>query len=257
MPRPRGTTGTWGRVGGVRALRVDPPGGGRPQADGAVLYLHGGGFVVGSPTSHRPVLARVAVGTGLPVLGLDYRLAPEHPFPAGYDDVLSAYRAVRAGGTPAERIVLAGDSAGGGLALAAAQALRDRGERVRCVAMICPFVDLGADAAWRDGVDIDPLLTRRHTVVFGEDYAGGTSVDPRISPLRGDLAGLPPLIVHTAGDDLLRADGIELVSRARAAGVSVDHRDYPGFWHDFHALAGLLAAGDRAMDDLVESILRV
>ncbi|HUR72960.1 MAG TPA: alpha/beta hydrolase [Sporichthya sp.] len=256
MPRPRGTSGTWGRLGGVRALRVDPPGPRRSQSDGAVLYLHGGGFVVGSPTSHRPMLVRLALGTGLPVLGLDYRLAPEHPFPAGYDDVLDAYRALRAGGTPAERIVLAGDSAGGGLALAAAMELRDGGEHPRCVALICPFVDLGPDASWRAGESADPLLTLRHTLVFGQQYAGGASVDPRVSPLRGDLAGLPPLIVHTAGDDLLHADGTELVARARAAGVAVEHYDAPGLWHDFHAVAGLLAAGDRAIDALVKSILQ-
>ncbi len=256
MPRPRGTTGTWGRLGGVRALRIDPPGAPRPQSDGAVLYLHGGGFVVGSPTSHRPMLVRLAVGTGLPVLGLDYRLAPEHPFPAAYDDVLDAYQALRAGGTPAERIVLAGDSAGAGLALAAALELRDRGEHPRCVGLICPFVDLGPDASWRGGQDGDPLLTRKHTVTFGQDYVGGTSVDPRASPLRADLAGLAPLIIHTAGDDLLHADGTELVARARAAGVAVEHYDIPGMWHDFHALAGMLAAGDRAVDALVEAILR-
>jgi acetyl esterase/lipase len=147
-------------------------------------------------------------------------------------------------------------SAGGGLALAAALELRDRGELPRCLALICPFVDLGPDASWRTGDTSDPLLTLPHTLVFGQEYAGGPSVDPRVSPLRGNLAGLPPLIVHTAGDDLLHADGTELVARARAAGLAVEHYDVPGMWHDFHALAGLLAAGDHALAALVESILR-
>ena len=256
MPRPRGTTATHGRIGGVPALRVDPPGPRRARSEGAVLYLHGGGYVVGSSASHRPVLVQLATGTGLPVIGLNYRLAPEHPFPAAFEDALAAYQALRAGGTPAERIVLGGDSAGAGLALALAVHLRDEGERPRCVALVCPWVDLGADASWRAADAPDPLLTRGHLSVFALDYVGGASDDLRASPLRADLSGLPPLIVHTAGEDPLHADGVTLVSRARAAGVSVEHRDAPGLWHDFHALAGLLAEGDRAFGDLVEAILR-
>ncbi|HVE25198.1 MAG TPA: alpha/beta hydrolase [Sporichthya sp.] len=256
LPRPLGTKATRGRVGGVSAVRVDPPGGRPPRADGVILYFHGGGYVVGSTRSHRPAFARMATATGLPVLGLDYRRAPEHPFPAAFDDALAAYRAVRAGGTPADRIVLGGDSAGGGIALGLALALRDAGERPRAVALVCPWVDLGADASWRASTAPDPLLTPGDLSLFALDYVGGASEDPRVSPLRGDLAGLPPLIVHTAGDDPLRADGLELVTRARAAGVTVEHRDYPGLWHDFHALAGLLAAGDRAMDDLAEAVLK-
>ena len=256
MPRPLGTTGTHGRIGGVPALRVDPPGASRARADGAVLYLHGGGFVVGSPASHRPMLTRLAVGTGLPVIGLDYRLAPEHPFPAALEDALAAYRALRAGGTPADRIVLGGDSAGGGLALALAMQLRDEGERPRCVVLICPWVDLGADASWRAADAPDPLLTRGHLSVFALDYVGGASDDHAVSPLRGDFSDLPPLIVHTAGEDPLHADGTTLVSRARAAGVSVEHRHTDGLWHVYHVLGGLLAEADRAMDELVTSILR-
>jgi acetyl esterase/lipase len=255
LPRPRGTTAMAGRLGGVPALRVDPPGPRPSQADGAVLYFHGGGYVVGSTRSHRPGFARMAVGLGLPVLGVDYRRAPEHPFPAAFDDALAAYRALRAS-TPADRIVLGGDSAGAGIALGLAQALRDEGERPRCVVLICPWVDLGADASWRTVEAPDTLLTRRDLTTFARDYVGGASVDPRVSPLRGEFAGLPPLIVHTAGDDPLRPDGLGLVDRAKAAGVTVQHQDYPGLWHDFHALAGLLAAGDRAMDDVVEAVLR-
>jgi acetyl esterase/lipase len=256
MPRPRGTTGSRGRIGKVPAVRVDPPGGRRPQSEGVILYFHGGGYVVGSVRSHRPVFARMATATGLPVLGVDYRRAPEHPFPAAFDDALAAYRAVRAGGTAADRIVLGGDSAGAGLALALAQTVRDAGERPRAVALVCPWVDLGAGASWRAASAPDRLLTPGNLSLFALDYVGGASDDPRVSPLRGDLAGLPPLIVHTAGDDPLRADGLELVAKARTAGVPVDHRDYPGLWHDFHALAGMLAAGTRAMDDLAEAVLK-
>jgi monoterpene epsilon-lactone hydrolase len=257
LPRPRGTVATWGRIGGVPALRVDPPGPRRPRSDGVLLYLHGGGYVVGSPTSHRPSLVRLALGLGVPVVAPHYRLAPDHPFPAAYDDALDAYAALRAGGTPADRIVLAGDSAGGGIALGLAMDLRDRGEHPRAAALICPWVDLGADASWRDTSAPDPLIRAKDLSVCAMDYVGGASGDLRVSPLRGDFSGLPPLIVHTAGDDPLRGDGLELVAKARAAGVAVEHRDYQALWHDFHALAGLLAAGDSAMDDLVEALLRI
>lgn len=255
LPRPLGLPARRGDLGGVSALRLDPPGRRPAQVDGALLYLHGGGYVIGSAASHRPLLTRLAAGTGLPVFGLNYRLAPEHPFPAAFDDALAAYRALRAGGTPANRIVLGGDSAGGGLALALAMQLRDQGEIVRSVALICPWVDLGPNGAWRSQPG-DVLLTPGDGRVLAKQYVGGQSTDPRVSPAYGDLAGLPPLIVHTAGDDPLRPDAIELIAKARAAGVRVDHRDDPGLWHVFHLLAGFLAAGDYAVAALVDSILR-
>lgn len=255
LPRPLGLTATRGRLGGVPALRLDPPGLRPAQVDGALLYLHGGAYVLGSPASHRPLMARLAAGTGLPVFGLHYRLAPEHPFPAAFDDALAAYRALRVGGTPANRIVIGGDSAGGGLALGLAMHLRDEGEILRAAALICPWVDLGPDALWRSQPG-DVLLKPGFGVEGSEALVGGPSTDLRVSPAHGDLTGLPPLIVHTAGDDPLRPDAIELIAKARAAGVRVDHRDDPDRWHVHHLLAGFLASGDHAVAALVDSILR-
>ncbi|MGQ0468112.1 MAG: alpha/beta hydrolase [Sporichthyaceae bacterium] len=264
VPWPRGTRVRWGTLGGVRALRIDPTaaGEGRSRPDtapdprnGAILYLHGGGYVVGSPRSHRPVASRLALGTGLPVLVLDYRMAPEHPHPAAIEDADSAWKALRAGGTPANRIVLAGDSAGAGLSLALAQRLKTRGEQPRCLALSMPFVDLTAKAGWRDEPPgRDPLLNPHDIAAFGELYAPDSAEDPAVSPVHTDLSGLPPMIVHTAGLDSLRPDGLALVEAARAAGVVVDHTDYPGFWHVFHLLAGYIAAGDECVADLVASI---
>lgn len=254
VPWPRGTTTRWGNLGGVRALRIDPTVDPDPRS-GAILYLHGGGYVVGSPVSHRPVATRLALGTGLPVLVLDYRMAPEHPHPAAIEDAHSAWTALRAGGTPANRIVLAGDSAGGGLALALAQRVKAQGESPRCLALSMPFVDLTAKAGWRDEPPgRDPLLNPHDIAAFGELYAPDSGDDPAVSPVHTDLSGLPPMIVHTAGLDSLRPDGLALVEAARAAGVVVEHTDYPGLWHVFHLLAGYLAAGDECVADMVSAI---
>jgi acetyl esterase/lipase len=256
VPWPRGAEAHRGRLGGIPALRVDPS----PDPDtrdGAILYFHGGGYVVGSPTSHRPVATRLALGTDLPVLVIDYRMGPEHPHPAAVEDAYAAWKALRAG-TPANKIVLAGDSAGGGLALALAQKLKTEGESPRGLALSMPFVDLTEKALWRDEPPgKDPLLNPNDIVAFGDLYAPHSADDPSVSPLYGDLSGLPPMIVHTAELDSLRPDGLRLVDAARAAGTQVEHTDYPGMWHVFHLLAGYLGAGDDAVADMVASINRL
>ncbi len=257
VPWPRGSIARPGQLGGVPALRIDPVPDPDPR-DGAILYLHGGGYVIGSAKSHRPVATRLALGTGLPALVLDYRMAPENPFPAALEDAYAAYEALRAGGTPANRIVLAGDSAGGGLALALAQKLKTEGESPRCLALSMPFVDMTSKANWRDEPPgRDPLLNPHDIEAFCAAYAPDSAEDPGVSPLYGDLAGLPPMIVHTAGLDSLRPDGLRLVDDARAAGAGVDHTDYPGMWHVFHLLAGFIGAGDDAVADMIASINRL
>lgn len=256
VPRPRGTTARRGNLGGIPALRIDPTEN-ADRADGAILYFHGGGYVIGSPTSHRPVATRLALGTGLPTLVVDYRMAPEHPHPAAVEDAYAAWTALRAGGTPANRIVLAGDSAGAGLSLALAQRLKTEGESPRCLALSMPFVDLTEKALWRDEPPgKDPLLNPHDIIAFGDAYAPNCADDPSVSPLYGDLSGLPPMIVHTAELDSLRPDGLRLVDAARAAGTTVEHTDYPGVWHVFHLLAGFIGAGDDAVADMVASINR-
>ncbi|MGQ0630052.1 MAG: alpha/beta hydrolase [Sporichthyaceae bacterium] len=258
LPGARGVRGRRGTLGGVPTRRFDPPGVTPSPADGVILYFHGGGWVVGSPRSHRPFCERLCAGTGLAVLAADYRLAPEHPFPAAFEDCLAVYRAVRAAGTPAERIVLAGDSAGGALALAVAMAARDLGEQVRVVALLCPVADLGPDALWRSAISATcPLLNNPPLIAaFTRHYVGEDSVDWRASPIYGDFAGLPPLIVHTCGDDPLRPDTLRLIDAAQAAGTKVEHTDYPGLWHVIHLLASLSADGDRAVADFVAAINR-
>jgi len=245
---PRGTAIAPQLVGGVPCEELRPP---SCADDARLLYLHGGGYVVGSPRSHRSLIARMAAGFGAPALAVDYRLAPEHPHPAALDDALAVWNALTEPAGPhgtglrADRIAVAGDSAGAGLALALALSLRDAGRPLpAAIGLISPWLDLAADI---DGVrgpaPRDLLLNRTLLRVWaGAHLSGGADPrDPLVSPLYADLAGLPPLVVHTTDDELIRADGRALVKRARAAGVAVSDEQLPDLWHDAHMTAALLA----------------
>lgn len=246
---PRGTVVAPQVVGGVPCEELRPPAGG--DDDARLLYLHGGGYVVGSPRSHRSLIGRMAAGFGAPVLAVDYRLAPEHPHPAALHDVLAVWNALTELGGPAgtgldaDRIAVAGDSAGAGLALALALSLRDAGRPLpAALGLISPWLDLDADIGGvRAPAPRDLLLNRTLLRVWAGAYlrAGAAPSDPLVSPLYADLAGLPPLVVHTTDDELIRADGRALAQRARAAGVPVSTEELPDLWHDAHMSAALLA----------------
>jgi monoterpene epsilon-lactone hydrolase len=239
---PRGTVITPQLIGSVACDELRPPGG---SDDARLLYLHGGGYVVGSPRSHGSLIGRMAVGFGAPALAVDYRLAPEHPHPAALHDVLAVWDALTGAGLAADRIAVAGDSAGGGLALALALSLRDAGRPLPgAIGLISPWLDLAADVgAVRAPAPRDVLLSRGLLRAFAGAYlSGGASArDPLVSPLHADLAGLPPLIVHTTDDEVIRADGRALADRALAAGVPVICEELPDLWHDAHMTAALLA----------------
>lgn len=226
-------------LGGVPAERLEPEAG----ASGALLYLHGGGYVQGSPRVQRVAAARLALGAGATSYAPDYRLAPEHPFPAAFEDCLAAYRALAA---QESAVVLAGDSAGGGLALAVALAARDEGIAPAGVFLICPWVDLATERD--EGPDTDPILSRRFLANGRLGYlAGRDATDPRCSPLRGELAGLPPILVHAAAEDPIRPDAEALAERCAAAGVDCELETFP-LWHDFHMHAGMLRVAGEALD---------
>ena len=239
---PRGTAVRVVTVGGVPCEELRPPHG---DGDGRLMYLHGGGYVTGSPRSHRSIVGRMAAAFGAPALSVDYRLAPEHPYPAALDDALAAWSQLTGpGGVAPERVVVAGDSAGGALALALAVSLRDAGRPLpAAVGLIAPWLDLVADVGGVRGPSPDVMINRGLLRAFASAYlSGGASPrDPLVSPLHAELAGLPPLVVHTTGDDLLRVDGLALVQRARDAGLEVVSEDIPGLWHDAHVSAALLA----------------
>jgi epsilon-lactone hydrolase len=232
-----------GRLGGRPAERLVPRDG-EPRR--AVLYLHGGGFTIGSATTHRALAAHLAAATGATVHLLDYRLAPEHPFPAALDDALAAWREVTAGAEPGTT-ALAGDSAGGWLALVTALRLRDAGEPLPAVlGLVSPWLDL-TGASW-PADRTDPMLRPSWLRRCAADFAPGADLTvPALAPLACDLSGLPPMVVHVGSEEILLEDSIALARGARAAGVEVDLRRLDGLWHVAHASAGMVAASTAAV----------
>ncbi|MCX7623243.1 MAG: alpha/beta hydrolase [Thermomicrobium sp.] len=204
---------------------------GAPE-DQVLLYLHGGGFVFGLSAQHVAMVAELARLLGRRALLVDYRLAPRHPWPAALEDCLAAYRWLLRQGFDAKRIVVAGDSAGGNLALTLAMALRDAGEPMpAAIACLSPVGDL-AGSEERGRTEEDPVLHPRAIRRFNRSYvAGHDARNPLISPLYGDWHGLPPLLVHAGEDELLRDDAERIAERAQHAGVAVELEIYPRMWH--------------------------
>lgn len=211
-------------------------------ADGPVLlYLHGGGYFACSPATHRAITAFFA-RRGFRVFAPDYRLAPEHPFPAAVEDALHVWRALhgQAGGAP---IAVAGESAGGGLALAMMLALRDIGQPLpKAAALFSPWTDLAATGASLLGNDRwDPMFRGALMSITAQRYlAGADPHHPLASPLYGDLAGLPPLLLHVGRREVLLDDSVRLAERARAAGVPVDFTVWPVVPHAWQIFGGAM-----------------
>lgn len=205
--------------------------------DKAILYFHGGGFRIGSVASHRDLIARIADASGCRVLAIDYRLAPEHRFPAALDDALIAYRYLRDQGLRAADIAFAGDSAGGNLALAAMLAARDRGWPLPAAgALMSPWTDLAATgASYESRAEADPIHQRAMILALAKNYLGkeGDPRDPLASPLYADLAGLPPLLVQAGDRETVRDDAVGLATRAKAVGVEVELQVWGGMIHVF------------------------
>ncbi len=219
----------------------------------AILYLHGGGYAIGSPRSHRHLAADLARAARTMVLLPDYRLAPEHPYPAAVDDALAAYRHLLDSGIAANRIVIGGDSAGGGLTVATMLAARVAGLPLPAGAiLISPWLDLAGTGASLDTLkDRDPLVSRTDLERWGSAYAGTNSKrDPIVSPLYADLKGLPPLVIHVGGDEALLDDSLRFARAAIAAGVEAHLEVWPRMVHVWHWFARRLAAGREAIDRL-------
>jgi acetyl esterase/lipase len=215
------------------------------------LYLHGGGWSLGWTGIYRRMVAHLALAAGVRAFATDYRLAPEHPFPAALEDSLAAYRWLVAGGVPPGEIVLGGDSAGGNLTLACLLALRAAGEPLPAAAVcISPATDLATPRPSFDA-DRDPLLSSKLARNMMRWYAGDRDLtDPRLSPSYGNLRGLPPLLVQAGGDELLRDDAEAFAARARAAGVDVTLAVWPGMWHVWHLFVPWLPEARRATEDV-------
>lgn len=203
---------------------------------GAILFLHGGGYIAGSPRTHRSFSAWLAHHAGLPLLSLDYRLAPEHPFPAGLDDAVAAVEALLAAGQAPEQLLLAGDSAGAGLVLATLLRLRERALPMPAGALlICPLTDLtGSGDSMRTNAEAEPLLGLRHRDQAMRLYAGDLPFEhPLLSPLFADLRGLPPLFVQASTMEILWDDARRLVEAAQSAGVQAELDAWDGLGHDW------------------------
>lgn len=220
-------------VGGIPGEWLRPP----EAADGAtILYLHGGGYCVGSPATHRVVTAHLAQATRRPVFAADYRLAPEHPHPAALDDAASACRALMERGP----VVMAGDSAGGGLALVTALSLR--AQPPAALVLFSPWIDLSSLRP--NAPNSDAVLSPRWLEACARHYLGGANA---VAVLDADLTGLPPTLIQAGTDDLLCDDATRLHDALERAGATVRCELVPGRWHSFQLHAGWLPSADAAI----------
>jgi acetyl esterase/lipase len=230
---------------------------GDEAASSVILYLHGGGYTTGSPRTHRALTGHLAVRCAARLFVPDYRLAPEHPFPAGLADAVTAYRGLLDGGVEPGEIVIAGDSAGGGLAMAATLRLRDLGQPLpRALVLFSPLADLAREypeVPPRGEVMLTPAWLRECARAY---VAAGDPRDPLISPVSADLHGLPPTLIQVGTDELLLADSRRLAGRLQSAGVRAELHEFPGRWHVFQASAGILADADRALEEVARFIRR-
>jgi acetyl esterase/lipase len=235
-------------LGGVRVEWTFTP---AARKDGLVVYLHGGGYVYGSLKSHRHLAAEIGRKVGLPSLAVDYRLAPEHPFPAALDDVLAVLQAMRETGTGLRNIVLAGDSAGGGLAVAVMLALRDRNLPLpRCAFLISPFTDMTAGGrSFEEKAAVDPGVKKETIEFVAKAYLNGT--DPRhplASPIFADLRGLPPLMIMVGSTEVLMDDSAQLARAAGAADIHVRFEIWPAMVHIWPTYYQMLSKGAEALE---------
>ena len=241
-------------VNGVPAERVIPPGAPR---DRCLLYVHGGAWCMGSPKTHRGLVTDLAGRAGVRAVSVGYRLAPEHPYPAGLDDCVAAYAWLLERRVDPARIVVAGDSAGGNLAAALLLRLRDAGIPLPAGAvLLSPATDLALTGASHvSRASVDPFFANATPGSFIAGYVGSHDVrDPYLSPLYGDLRGLPPLLIHVGDHEVLLDDSVRLGERAVAAGVDTRIVVWPGMMHVFQAFAPFLPEARTANRGIAEFI---
>ncbi|MFL9864273.1 alpha/beta hydrolase [Paraburkholderia fungorum] len=225
-----------------------------------VLYCHGGGYYFCSPRTHRSLVFGLAKRANARVFSLDYRLAPEHRFPAALDDATAAYRQLVADGTPPESIVISGDSAGGGLALATLVALRDAGDPLPAGGLLfSPWTDLAAaGASIRTNDGLDPMFSGPAIARAAQVYLGGASAThPHASPVYADLHGLPPLFIMAGSTEVLLDDSQRVADNARAAGVDCEFEVWKKMLHVWPLFTPFIPEGGRALDRAAAFVRRV
>lgn len=239
------------RAGGVPARWIAAPG---SAADKLFLFFHGGGFQLGSVATHAALIARISEASGARGLGIDYRLAPEHRFPAQLEDAYAAYRWVLDQGYAPRRIALVGDSAGGGLCLSLMLRLRERGLPLPAAAVLMsPWTDMTASGeSFESRKEADPIHQRAMIEALAKTYLGkgGDPKDPLASPLFADLAGLPPLLIQVGDREVVLDDARQLAERASAAGVANELQVWDGMIHVFQLFAADIPEAREAIADI-------
>ena len=241
-------------AGGVSAEWIMTP---QATAERVIFYLHGGGYAIGSVKTHRELISRISRAAGARALAINYRLAPEHPFPAAVEDATTAYRWLLENGVEPARIVIAGDSAGGGLTVATLVALRDAGDPLPAAGVcLSPWVDLeGIGESMTARAEVDPMVQRDGLLAMAKAYLG--DANPRLplaAPLYADLTGLPPLLIQVGTAETLLDDSTRLAERARSAGVDVVLEPWEDMIHVWHLFASMLPEGQQAVDRIGEFI---
>jgi acetyl esterase/lipase len=236
-------------LGGIRAERLRAA---HPNDTKAILYIHGGGFVAGVPGNHRPLTWRLAEKVNVPVYVIDYRLAPEHPFPAALDDCTAAYRALLDKGIPAKSIIVAGDSAGGNLTLVTTLKLKELGlEQPAALICLSPATDMEGFESRRSNIRSDAMFTAEMFPTLAPHYCPGRDArDPFISPWRGDVSGLPPTLIQCSSIEMLRDDSIYMADKMKHAGVDVTLEIWPRVFHVWQVMADILPEGRRAIEKI-------
>lgn len=247
-PRPpRGTVTSLIDTGGVTAARIVTP---ASRRDCHMLFLHGGGYISGAAANYRHFTWRIATAARAQVIAVDYRLAPENPFPAALEDAFSSYCWLLAGGADAQRIAILGDSAGGGLGFALLLKLRDEGVALpAAIVALSPWTDLamtGDSVALnaRADVAVDPDRAADYAQLY---LAGADPRTPYASPLYGDWRNAPPALIQVGSDEVLRDDSVRMAEKLRAAGCVVELEIWPGMPHVWHAFVPMLPEARRAI----------
>ena len=249
-PPPRGTATRRVNAGGVPGDLITTP---RSRPDRNLLYLHGGAYAFGSPRLYRHFTWRMADAARARVLIIDYRLAPEHPFPAALEDAVTAWLWLLDTGAAPAGMAMAGDSAGGGLTFAAMLKLRDDGLPLPAAAVtMSPWTDLALTGeAMRSNAEADPMLVAEDVPRFAEFYlAGADARQPYASPLYGDPRGLPPTLIQAGSDEILRDDAVRMAERMRAAGCEVELQVWPKMVHAWQLLAPVLPEAREAIEEI-------
>jgi epsilon-lactone hydrolase len=256
IPLPEGTRVESVDVDGIPASWIYPP---DADAERVVLYFHGGAYILGSLTSHRDLVARLSAAANVRSLLIDYRLAPEHVFPAALDDALTSYRWLLARGTKPEHIVLAGDSAGGGLILALLQQVRDKSIPMPAGAvLLSPWTDMVGTVESRTAYEaVDPIFSGKMINFLASFYVGTEDAhNPLISTINADLHDFPPLLIEVGHDEVLLDDALYIAEHAKVAHVPVELTVRDDMWHVFQQFASCLPEGQQSLENIGRFIRR-